>query len=85
MRRLQTNCNSSTPVPIVAEPISTSAFPDLKRFKPSLDFDRPVWTAGEQFREWFQLAHRRPGPAADAGLKYVAYAYAHFECPYDRR
>ncbi len=30
--------------------------------------------AGEQFREWFQQARRLSGPAADAGLEYVAYA-----------
>ena len=30
--------------------------------------------AGEQFREWFQQARRLSGPAAEAGLEYVAYA-----------
>lgn len=30
--------------------------------------------AGEQFRECFQQARRLSGPAADAGLEYVAYA-----------
>lgn len=30
--------------------------------------------AGEQFLEWFQQARRLSGPAAEAGLEYVAYA-----------
>jgi len=30
--------------------------------------------AGEQFREWFHQVRRLSGPAAEAGLEYVAYA-----------